>query len=158
MKSEAETRQTIIDKKLKEAGWDVKNLSQVSPEFDIAVPYLKVSLKLKKLLKTLPSVANRPNNIVTTFKSNMAGSFHYFYRQVMKHNNGSTVGHVNVKDIKKILVIAPPIVLQNQFATIVEKIESVKLKFDQNLSDFEKLYGAISQKAFNGVTCEAGKL
>jgi len=38
MKSESETRQTIIDKKLNEAGWDVKNLSQVSQKFDIAVP------------------------------------------------------------------------------------------------------------------------
>ena len=37
MKSEAQTRQEIIDKKLKEAGWDVKNLSQVSQEFDILV-------------------------------------------------------------------------------------------------------------------------
>lgn len=37
MKSEAETRKEIIDKKLKDAGWDVHNLSHVSQEFDISV-------------------------------------------------------------------------------------------------------------------------
>ena len=38
MKSEAETRKKLIDKKLKDAGWDVDNLSHVSQEFDISVP------------------------------------------------------------------------------------------------------------------------
>jgi hypothetical protein len=37
MKSEAETRKELIDKKLKDAGWDVHNLSRVSQEFDISV-------------------------------------------------------------------------------------------------------------------------
>lgn len=38
MKTEAGTRKELIDKKLKDAGWDVNNLSQVSKEFDITVP------------------------------------------------------------------------------------------------------------------------
>lgn len=38
MKSEAETRKELIDKKLFAAGWDVNNLTQVSQEFDISVP------------------------------------------------------------------------------------------------------------------------
>ncbi|HCE43648.1 MAG TPA: restriction endonuclease subunit R [Lentisphaeria bacterium] len=38
MKTEAETRKKLIDAKLKEAGWDVANLAQVSQEFDISVP------------------------------------------------------------------------------------------------------------------------
>ena len=36
-KSEAETRQEIIDKRLKKAGWDVNNPSQVTAELDIWV-------------------------------------------------------------------------------------------------------------------------
>ncbi|MFA6365814.1 MAG: DEAD/DEAH box helicase family protein [Candidatus Hydrogenedentales bacterium] len=36
--NEADTRKELIDKKLKAAGWDVDNLSQVSKEFDISVP------------------------------------------------------------------------------------------------------------------------
>ncbi|MFZ2658244.1 MAG: DEAD/DEAH box helicase family protein [Victivallales bacterium] len=38
LKTEAETRKKLIDAKLKEAGWDVANLAQVSQEFDISVP------------------------------------------------------------------------------------------------------------------------
>ncbi len=37
MSSEADTRKHLIDAKLKEAGWDVNNRSQVLQEFDIAV-------------------------------------------------------------------------------------------------------------------------
>ena len=36
--NEADTRKERIDKRLKAAGWDVDNLSQVSKEFDITVP------------------------------------------------------------------------------------------------------------------------
>jgi len=38
MKTEAETRQEIIDAKLYAAGWDVNNFTQVAQEFDISVP------------------------------------------------------------------------------------------------------------------------
>ncbi len=38
MKSEEETRKELIDTKLRTAGWDLNNLSQVLQEFDIAVP------------------------------------------------------------------------------------------------------------------------
>lgn len=40
MKTEAETRKDLIDKKLYAAGWDVNNLTQVSKEFDISGPVL----------------------------------------------------------------------------------------------------------------------
>jgi restriction endonuclease S subunit len=51
---------------------------------------------------------------------------------------------------EKIKMIKPPIKLQNQFATIVEKTESLKTRYQQNLSELENLYGALSQKAFKG--------
>ena len=38
MKTEAETRKELIDSKLKAAGWDVNNLTQVLTEFDIPMP------------------------------------------------------------------------------------------------------------------------
>jgi len=38
MKTEAQTREELIDAKLIEAGWDVNNLSQVIKEFDICPP------------------------------------------------------------------------------------------------------------------------
>lgn len=53
-------------------------------------------------------------------------------------------------DFQKIRMVKPPINFQNQFATIVEKVEALKEKYQNSLNDFESLYGALSQKAFKG--------
>lgn len=52
--------------------------------------------------------------------------------------------------MKDYAISVPPIELQNQFATIVEKAESLKSRYRQSLTDLETLYGALSQKAFKG--------
>jgi type I restriction enzyme S subunit len=74
----------------------------------------------------------------------------FVYRQAKKKNSGSTVGHVNVKDIKQFKIYNPPIELQTQFAQIVEKIEALKSQYQQSLTEIENLYGSLSQKAFRG--------
>lgn len=74
----------------------------------------------------------------------------FVYRQAKKKNSGSTVGHVNVKDIKQFRIINPPIELQTQFAEIVQKTEALKTQYQQSLQELENLYGSLSQKAFNG--------
>lgn len=74
----------------------------------------------------------------------------FVYRQAKKKNSGSTVGHVNVKDIKQFRVFNPPIELQNQFAQIIEKTEAIKTQYQQSLQELENLYGSLSQKAFKG--------
>jgi type I restriction enzyme S subunit len=43
-----------------------------------------------------------------------------------------------------------PFQLQNKFAAIVEKVESLKSKYTQNLAELENLYGSLSQRAFKG--------
>lgn len=53
-------------------------------------------------------------------------------------------------EFEKILMIKPPIELQNQFANIVEKTESLKVQYKSSLSELENLYGSLSQKAFKG--------
>jgi hypothetical protein len=69
--SEAETRKVLSDKKLKDAGWDVHNLSHVSQEFDISVPlpecvceprtpYEKVANSLPSSEKSNPSKLRSP--------------------------------------------------------------------------------------------------
>lgn len=62
----------------------------------------------------------------------------------------TTVPHISIKDIQTFQVLCPPRDLQNQFAAIGEKIESLKSRYQQSLSDLEALYGALSQKAFKG--------
>ena len=74
----------------------------------------------------------------------------FVYRQAKKKNSGSTVGHVNVKDIKQFRVYNPPIELQNQFAQIIAKAEAIKTQYQQSLQELENLYGSLSQKAFSG--------
>lgn len=53
-------------------------------------------------------------------------------------------------DFEKITMIKPPVEIQNQFAVIVEKVEGIKSRYQQSLTDLESLYGALRQKAFNG--------
>lgn len=53
-------------------------------------------------------------------------------------------------EFEKITMIKPPIELQKEFATIVEKVEAIKARYQQSLTDLESLYGALSQKAFKG--------
>jgi type I restriction enzyme, S subunit len=52
--------------------------------------------------------------------------------------------------MEMLLIPKPPIDLQNQFSTISEKIEGIKSRYQQSLTDLETLYGVLSQKAFKG--------
>lgn len=51
---------------------------------------------------------------------------------------------------EKILMIKPPIELQNQFAEIVEKVELLKLQYLDSLKELKNMNGVLSQKAFKG--------
>ncbi|MDP2060767.1 MAG: hypothetical protein Q8J97_13580, partial [Flavobacteriaceae bacterium] len=57
---------------------------------------------------------------------------------------------LNKGDFEKLEIIKPPIELQTQFATIVEKTEALKTQYQQSLQELENLYGSLSQKAFRG--------
>jgi type I restriction enzyme S subunit len=73
-------------------------------------------------------------------------------RQILKLI--STAGHGTRKfdsiAMQKLFIPKPPESLQNQFAAIVEKFESIKSNYQQSLTDLEVLYGALSQQAFKG--------
>lgn len=58
--------------------------------------------------------------------------------------------NISKANLKTVRLPTPPIRLQNQFATIVEKVEGIKSHYQQSLTDLEALYGALSQQAFNG--------
>lgn len=74
----------------------------------------------------------------------------YVYTQALKKNNGSTVGHINVKDIKKFKVLQPPMEIQNKFAQIVKKIEQQKSLFEKSFLEMENCFKSLMQKAFLG--------
>ena len=56
--------------------------------------------------------------------------------------------------MENISIIIPPIELQNQFAEIVQKIESLKEKQKQSSDDINILFDALMQKAFKGELVE----
>jgi len=58
--------------------------------------------------------------------------------------------NISKANLKTVLLPIPPWPLQNQFATIVEKVEGIKSLYQQSLTDLEALYGALSQQAFKG--------
>lgn len=58
--------------------------------------------------------------------------------------------HMNTGVLDSLEFPYPSIELQDQFAAVVEKVEAIKSCCQQNLTDLEALYGALSQQAFKG--------
>ena len=58
--------------------------------------------------------------------------------------------HMNTGVLDSLEFPYPPIELQAQFAAIVEKVEALKSRYQQSLTDLEAIYGALSQQAFKG--------
>lgn len=58
--------------------------------------------------------------------------------------------NISMKKFMTLGIPCPPNGLQNQFATIVEKVEALRSHYQRSLTDLEALYGALSQQAFKG--------
>lgn len=78
------------------------------------------------------------------------GLFWFFQKILEKNAPAAAQKNINLEILRTLEVPKPPIELQNQFAAIVENIESVKSRYQQSLTDLEALYGALSQQAFKG--------
>jgi len=72
------------------------------------------------------------------------------YQQAFKKTSGSTVGHVNVNDIKKFICFCPPLLLQDEFSTIVKSIEILKEKQQQSFLEINNLFDSLMYEAFSG--------
>lgn len=73
-----------------------------------------------------------------------------FYSFIKKKVLGAAMPALSFGIMNDYQISIPPIDLQNQFAAIVEKVEALKSRYQQSLTDLENLYGALSQKAFKG--------
>lgn len=58
--------------------------------------------------------------------------------------------NISKSNIREAQLPIPPLPLQNRFAVIVEKVEGLKSRYQNSLTDLESLYGALSQQAFKG--------
>lgn len=75
-----------------------------------------------------------------------------FIKTQIKRRSKNAVNQfsINRQDVLFFNVLIPEIKLQNQFAAIVEKVESLKAKYTQSLIELENLYGSLSQRAIKG--------
>jgi len=58
--------------------------------------------------------------------------------------------NINAKEYAALKIYIPPIDLQNKFASIVEKIDTIKAKETQKLEYLETLHSSLMDKAFKG--------
>lgn len=81
------------------------------------------------------------------------------HRQVKNNSNEAAQAGLYTGNIKQIIIPIPPIELQDQFAQIVEKTETLKTQYQQSLKELESLYGSLSQRAFKGeLTAKDGEM
>ena len=73
-----------------------------------------------------------------------------FKRKIQNLVGGGAAPRINIKDLKKIIVIQPPKTNQIKFSQYAIKIDTLKLFFQHSLTELENLYGSLSQKAFKG--------
>jgi len=72
------------------------------------------------------------------------------YQDIRDLARGGNQENLNMDIVKNIKIIFPPIELQNKFASIVEKIETIKEKENQKLKQLEDLHNSMMNKAFKG--------
>jgi type I restriction enzyme S subunit len=64
-----------------------------------------------------------------------------FCNEIIKMAVGVRQLNLNLEQCRNIIGPIPPFALQNQFASIVEKVESMKSRYQQSLTELENLYG-----------------
>ena len=76
----------------------------------------------------------------------------YFQSKVikLKQGNEDAYSHMSTGILDKINFPYPPLELQNEFANIVEKTETLKAQYQSSLQELENLYHSLSQQAFKG--------
>lgn len=78
------------------------------------------------------------------------GLFWFFQAILEKNAPAAAQKNINLEILRGLEVPKPPVDLQNRFADAVEKIETLKFRYQQTLTDLETLYAALSQSAFKG--------
>ena len=73
-----------------------------------------------------------------------------FRRVLFQGGQGANIQNINQQILSGLPIPIPGEGLQDQFAAIVEKVEALKSRCQQSLTDLEALYSALSQQAFEG--------
>ena len=68
---------------------------------------------------------------------------------IADYTKGATLKGINMKDVRNIPLIYPPLALQQEFAAKVEAIEQMKAKVRQSLKETEELFNSRMDYYFN---------
>ena len=71
------------------------------------------------------------------------------YRQATRALDGSASPHVNVGEIVAFRVPIPPLPLQQKFATVVERVDRLRLMHRESLRQAEHLFASLLKRAFS---------
>jgi type I restriction enzyme S subunit len=71
-------------------------------------------------------------------------------RQVDKVAKGVAQKTVNLADLKSLLVFAPPLFIQQTFATRIQSVEALKAKHRAALQELDRLFASLQHRAFAG--------
>ncbi len=63
---------------------------------------------------------------------------------------GSTSKHLNVKELRKLPVLLPPLDLQHRFAAIVQSVEHQKASQRAHQAELDTLFASLQSRAFRG--------
>lgn len=70
------------------------------------------------------------------------------YHQAFNNKSGSTVNHINVKDIKMFKGYCPPLSLQQKFASLVVQVEQLRNKQLGSEKELDNLFRSLMQNYF----------
>lgn len=83
-------------------------------------------------------------------KSFLLNVFQCFEKYFNSQKRGATIQGITSETIKRMLIILPPIELQNHFAQVVENVERQKAQAHKSLQRSENLFQSLLQRAFKG--------
>ena len=76
--------------------------------------------------------------------------FNFFQKILEKQAPESAQKNINLKILRELLVINPPIDLQNEFAIFVNKVEAQKVLLQESLVKLDFNHKSLVQKCFRG--------
>ena len=78
----------------------------------------------------------------------------YYIKKSTEMSTGANLPRISSKAIEKFKVYLPPVELQNQFAEIIQNVETLKNYQEQSKIQIDNLFNNLMQKAFKGeLTC-----
>jgi len=77
-------------------------------------------------------------------------SLDYYIKKSTEQSTGANLPRISPKALESFKVYAPPINLQNQFAQIVQQVETLKTHQAQSKQEIDNLFNTLMQKAFKG--------